>query len=259
MVNQKDILIKVIESISKKLIEAEKILTELDSMGDADCGVGVRRGFEAVLNVIPELYQLELGDILKKVGFTLAYTIGGTSGAMLGTGFIETGKFILDTKEPSIGDWVMAMDSALAVIKRRGGNTQIGDKTLVDALEPAVEAMKNFIGLTSSKKPNIVYGDISSNSFSGSNIYSNININNNDENNNNNNKNNIINNRSNMLLLLQSALDAAKEGSDKTIDMVAKKGRASYLGERSRGNRDPGSLVIVIMFEAALEVLRAFR
>ena len=211
MANQKDTLISIIESISKKLIEAEKTLTDLDSpAGDADCGSGVRRGFEAVTKIIPELGQMELGDILKKVGFTLAYTIGGTSGAMLGTGFIETGKSIGDKKEPDAKDWVTALENALAVIKRRGGNTQIGDKTLVDSLEPAIMAMKNLAG----------------------------------------------SNQINMFSIIEAAAAAAKAGSEQTIEMIARKGRASYLGERSKGHRDPGSLVIVIMFEAALENLK---
>ena len=210
MANQKDTLISIIESISKKLIEAEKTLTDLDSpAGDADCGSGVRRGFEAVTKIIPELGQMELGDILKKVGFTLAYTIGGTSGAMLGTGFIETGKSIGDNKEPDASDWVTALENALAVIKRRGGNTQIGDKTLVDSLEPAIMAMKNLVG-----------------------------------------------SQINMFSIIEAAVAAAKAGSEQTIEMVARKGRASYLGERSKGHRDPGSLVILIMFEAALENLK---
>ena len=210
MASQKETLINIIESISKKLIEAEKILTDLDSpAGDADCGSGIRRGFEAVTKIIPELGQMELGDILKKVGFTLAYTIGGTSGAMLGTGFIETGKSIGDKKEPDASDWVTALENALAVIKRRGGNTQIGDKTLVDSLEPAIMAMKNLVG-----------------------------------------------SQVNMFSIIEAAVAAAKAGSEQTIEMVARKGRASYLGERSKGHRDPGSLVIVIMFEAALESIK---
>lgn len=210
MANQKDTLISIIEYISRKLIEAEKTLTDLDSpAGDADCGSGVRRGFEAVTKIIPELGQMELGDILKKVGFTLAYTIGGTSGAMLGTGFIETGKSIGDKKEPDGKDWVTALENALAVIKRRGGNTQIGDKTLVDSLEPAIMAMKNLVG-----------------------------------------------SQINMFSIIEAAVAAAKAGSEQTIEMVARKGRASYLGERSKGHRDPGSLVIVIMFEAALECIK---
>ena len=210
MASQKETLINIIESISKKLIEAEKILTDLDSpAGDADCGSGIRRGFEAVTKIIPELGQMELGDILKKVGFTLAYTIGGTSGAMLGTGFIETGKSIGDKKEPDASDWVTALENALAVIKRRGGNTQIGDKTLVDSLEPAIMAMKNLAG-----------------------------------------------SQVNMFSIIEAAVAAAKAGSEQTIEMVARKGRASYLGERSKGHRDPGSLVILIMFEAALESIK---
>ena len=210
MASQKEMLINIIESISKRLIEAEKILTDLDSSaGDADCGSGIRRGFEAVTKIIPELGQMELGDILKKVGFTLAYTIGGTSGAMLGTGFIETGKSIGDKKEPDASDWVTALENALAVIKRRGGNTQIGDKTLVDSLEPAIMAMKNLVG-----------------------------------------------SQVNMFSIIEAAVAAAKAGSEQTIEMVARKGRASYLGERSKGHRDPGSLVILIMFEAALESMK---
>jgi phosphoenolpyruvate---glycerone phosphotransferase subunit DhaL len=217
LANQKDTLISIIESISKKLIEAEKTLTDLDSpAGDADCGSGVRRGFEAVIKIIPELGQMELGDILKKVGFTLAYTIGGTSGAMLGTGFIETGKSIGDKKEPDASDWVTALENALAVIKRRGGNTQIGDKTLVDSLEPAIMAMQNMVG-----------SDIQSSSS-----------------------------QINMFSIIEAAVAAAKAGSEQTIEMVARKGRASYLGQRSKGHRDPGSLIIVIMFEAALESIK---
>jgi phosphoenolpyruvate---glycerone phosphotransferase subunit DhaL len=223
MATQKEILIKVIEQMSKKLIAAENELTELDSMGDADCGSGVRRGFEAVLGVMGEFGSLEVGDILKKVGFTLAYTIGGTSGAMLGTGFIETGKSIGEKTNPSASDWAAAAESALNVIKRRGGNTSVGDKTLVDSLEPAVFTMKAIL---EASQPEPGAGD-------GINYYADI------------------------AQLIEGAYMAAKEGSDRTIDMIAKKGRASYVGERSRGNRDPGSLIIVIMFEAALEVLRS--
>ena len=219
MAAQKTILAGVIGAIAKKLIDAEKTLTELDSMGDADCGSGVRRGFEAVLASMGEISQLEIGDMLKKVGFTLAYTIGGTSGAMLGTGFIETGKSIGDIRDPSLEDWVKALESALSVIKRRGGNTRVGDKTLVDALEPAVATMKALI----EKQENEGGAQLAPDLF------------------------------------LRAAFAAAQAGSDRTIEMIAKKGRASYVGERSKGNRDPGSLIIVIIFEAALEESRRYQ
>ncbi|MFO7928512.1 MAG: dihydroxyacetone kinase subunit DhaL [Candidatus Humimicrobiaceae bacterium] len=211
MASQKETLLGVIEAISNKLIDAEKMLTDLDSkIGDADCGIGVKRGFNAVLKELPNLGQLSLGDSLKKVGFTLAYTIGGTSGAMLGTGFLEVGKSVEDKQEVNSSDISQGLEQALKVIQRRGGNTKVGDKTLVDALAPAVEAVKNSVN--SGEK-------------------------------------NIIN-------IIQNAYNAAKKGSDDTINIAAKKGRASYMGERSKGTRDPGSVVIYLMFEAALEYLR---
>ncbi|GEM_PF-1176077 len=231
MISQKEILIKVIENISRNLISAENELTELDSMGDADCGSGVRRGFEAVLNILKELSSLELGEILKRVGFTLAYTIGGTSGAMLGTGFIETGKGIADNKEPTVLDWINAVDGALLVIKRRGGNTKIGDKTLVDSLEPAVAAMKSVYEKIYEIQPQTTIDNTIGNNSVASPMQ--------------------------ILPIIDAAYRAAKLGSDRTIDMIAKKGRASYVGERSKGNRDPGSLIIVIMFESALNILKS--
>ncbi len=212
MVLTEETLIGVIESISKKLIDSEKILTELDSpIGDADCGVGIKRGFEAVLSEIGGLSEYDPPGILKKVGFTLASTIGGTSGAMLGTGFIETGKSLSGAPDLEMKSVAAALEDALAVIKRRGGNTEVGDKTLVDALQPAIESIKASAGG--------VDQDIIS--------------------------------------IMEKAVEAAREGSEKTVEMVARKGRASYLGDRSKGHKDPGSVYIVLMFEAALERLRS--
>ncbi len=204
-------MLGVVEALSNKLIDAEKMLTDLDSkIGDADCGIGVKRGFNAVLKEMPNLGQLNLGDSLKKIGLTLAYTIGGTSGAMLGTGFLEVGKSFGDKQDIDANDILSGLQQALEVIKRRGGNTEVGDKTLVDALEPAVEAVKNSV--SSGEK--------------------------------------------NILNIIQNAYNAAKKGSENTINITAKKGRASYLGDRSKGTQDPGSVVIYLMFEAAFKYLK---
>jgi len=209
---QEEILIGIIEAICKNLINAEQYLTELDSqIGDGDCGIGVRKGFEAVQKIIPELKNLDVQDILKKVGFTLAYTIGGTSGAMLGTGFIELGKGLREKTEPNIYDWAEALKFALDRIKKRGGNTKIGDKTMIDALEPAVNSIINSID---------------------------------------------TNKEINLVSLFEKALLAAKEGSENTVNLIAKKGRASYLGERSLGIKDPGSVIICIIFESAYNYLK---
>lgn len=212
MVLTQETLIGVIGSISKKLIDSEKILTELDSpIGDADCGVGIKRGFEAVLSEIGGLSEYDPPGILKKVGFTLASTIGGTSGAMLGTGFIETGKSLSEAPDLEMKSIATALEDALAVIKRRGGNTEVGDKTLVDALQPAIGSIK----------ASVENGD------------------------------------QDIISIIEKAVETAREGSEKTVAMVARKGRASYLGDRSKGHKDPGSVYIVLMFEAALESLRS--
>jgi len=212
LASQKESFLSIIKLISNKLIDAEKLLTELDSpAGDADCGTGVKRGFEAVLKAIDEMQAMELGDMLKKVGFTLAYTIGGTSGAMLGTGFIEIGKAIGDENEPDISKWGSALNTSLEVIKRRGGGTVVGDKTLIDALEPAVLSVSE-----SAKDPG-----------------------------------------ASALQVFETAYEKAKQGSDSTVELIARKGRASYLGERSKGHRDPGSVIIYLIFEAVLEYLRS--
>ncbi len=212
MKTQKESLIEIIKSISSNLINAEQMLTDLDSqIGDGDCGIGVRKGFEAVSHVSNELSSMDIPDILKKVGFTLAYTIGGTSGAMLGTCFIEAAKGLKENTEPSLLDWAEATEHALEAVKRRGGNTVVGDKTMIDALEPAVLAISAQIKEGSSD----------------------------------------------IISIMQKGYDAALQGSESTVGLQARKGRASYLGERSIGVKDPGSVIIAILFESVLKYLRS--
>jgi len=200
-------LVGVLTSISKKLIESEKLLTDLDSqIGDGDCGSGIKRGFEAVLGMLENAEDLSIGECVKKAGFSLASTIGGTSGAVLGTGFMELGRSLQEIEEPSLKDWAGACRNALEKMKMRGENTKVGDKTLVDALEPAVEKINEFT------------------EKGGTDIAE----------------------------MLELAYSEAKKGSESTKDMVARKGRASYLGERTVGVIDPGSVAICLMFEAAL-------
>ena len=209
---QKDLLIPLIEKISQNLINSEATLTELDShIGDGDCGIGIRKGFEAVIKKVPEFFNLDIGDILKKIGFTLAYTIGGTSGAMLGTGFIELGKGLKESNEPTIYEWVQALKFSLEAIKKRGGNTKKGEKTMIDALEPAVDSLIDSIDTSKEIDTKKIF---------------------------------------------EKAAMEAEKGSDATISMSAKKGRASYLGDRSVGYRDPGSLIIAIIFQTVSDFLK---
>ncbi len=209
MVKRLDLL-EVLKLISKNLINSEKKLTDLDSeIGDGDCGIGMKRGFETVLNLLETIDDEKEGVILKKVGFTLASTIGGTSGAILGTGFMELGKNLLNRDEISLKDWGEATLIALESMKKRGEGVKVGDKTLIDALEPAVNEFN--------KK---------------------------------------INETNNIVEIFESAVASAKAGSESTKALQAKKGRASYLGERTIGKIDPGSVVITIIFDSVLEYFK---
>jgi len=208
--SDKKILLGLLEFISHKLISAEKTLTELDSaIGDGDCGQSIKKGFSSILKKLPEIKELSIGNILKQLGMTLSANVGGVSGAIYATGFIRAGKEIGDSEQIDLNKIHKTLIAALEGIKERGEGTKVGDKTMVDALEPAINA----------------FGKAVSDGADGQ-------------------------------AALEEALEAARKGSDATIDLQARKGRASYLGERSIGHRDAGSMVILLMFEAANDFLK---
>lgn len=182
---------KWMELFSKKITANEKYLCELDApIGDSDHGFNMKRGMDAVvtkLNSAPD----ELTICLKTIAMALISTVGGASGPLYGTAFLEMAKE--STKNNNIVD---LLEAALAGIKKRGGAT-IGDKTMVDVWSVVIEAIKQD-ALTTEK--------------------------------------------------IEAAVLATK-------DMIAKKGRASYLGERSINHIDPGSQSSGYLFESLLEVL----
>lgn len=182
---------KWMELFSKKITANEKYLCELDApIGDSDHGFNMKRGMDAVvtkLNSAPD----ELTICLKTIAMALISTVGGASGPLYGTAFLEMAKE--STKNNNIVD---LLEAALAGIKKRGGATT-GDKTMVDVWSVVIEAIKQD-ALTTKK--------------------------------------------------IEAAVLATK-------DMIAKKGRASYLGERSINHIDPGSQSSGYLFESLLEVI----
>lgn len=205
-----EILCRLLKAVSDKLIAAEQTLTELDAViGDGDCGASLKKGFQMVLEKLPSLNGQSPGGMLKQVGLTITSSVGGVSGALYGTAFLRAGIKIGDKERLSLSEAHEVLQTALQGIKERGEGTKVGDKTMVDALEPAIEVF----GKAVSEDEDIVR-------------------------------------------VLEKALDAARKGSDSTIPLVAKKGRASYLGERSAGHRDAGSVVICLMFESACDFYR---
>src|SRR5712691_12641388 len=169
-------------------------LTQLDSpIGDADHGTNMDRGFKAVADKLPGMENMDIGSILKTVGTTLVSTVGGASGPLYGTAFLRAGMATSGKHELYEADEIVMLEAAFEGIKARG-KAQPGEKTMVDALTPALAAMKEAeaqnLGLSQ---------------------------------------------------MLRRASDAAEAGMKATIPLLATKGRASYLGERSIGHQDPGA------------------
>ena len=191
-----------------QVIEDQKdYLTELDSViGDADHGANMYRGFQAVLKKIPSVEDKDIGTIFKTVGMTLLSTVGGAGGPLYSTLFIQAGNKLNGKEEMTLSDWADALEAARNGIVKLG-KAELGDKTMVDALTPAVESLHKAAS----------NGDSLENA------------------------------------LVESA-KAAEEGMKATIPMVARKGRASYLGERSAGHQDPGATSSYLLLETAEKV-----
>ncbi|MFF6880357.1 MULTISPECIES: dihydroxyacetone kinase subunit DhaL [unclassified Streptomyces] len=179
--------------------EAER-LTALDSpIGDADHGSNLQRGFTAVVAVLEKEAPETPGGVLTLAGRQLISTVGGASGPLYGTLLRRTGKALGDAGEVSAEQLAEAFRAGVDAVMTLGGAAP-GDKTMIDALVPAVDAL----------------GD----SFT-------------------------------------AARTAAEEGAVATTPLQARKGRASYLGERSIGHQDPGAtsaaLLVAGLAEAAGE------
>src|SRR5690606_15842077 len=120
-------------------------LTELDSaIGDGDHGINMDRGMQAVVQKLDGGGDDDLGTVLRTVGLTLVSKVGGASGPLYGTFFLEAGKALGSASEASDRDWVAAVDAAVAGVLTRG-KAEPGDKTMVDALLPARDALRAAI------------------------------------------------------------------------------------------------------------------
>ena len=197
-----------IERYAAQIAEQKDYLTQLDAaIGDADHGANMNRGLQAVLAKNADLRNADIGALLKGVAMTLISTVGGASGALYGTFFLQASTIAGNRNELSPSEFGSVLEKGLAGIVLRGKAT-IGDKTMVDALQPAIKAYKHSIE-------------------SGETL---------DQ-------------------ALSKAASAAEEGLKSTVPLVARKGRASYLGERSAGHPDPGATSTVLLFRSAAETL----
>jgi len=194
------------KACAASIAEQRDYLTQLDAaIGDADHGANMTRGFNAVEAKLDGLdSDIPPGRALMQAGSTLVSTVGGASGPLWGSGLRRAGKALGDAQTFEAADLVAALDAALAGIVELGA-AEPGDKTIVDALGPAVSAMRTGIDAGSPLADAVTAGR-----------------------------------------------EAAEEGMRATIPMQARKGRASYLGERSVGHQDPGATSTALIM-AALE------
>jgi len=190
------------------LHENKEYLTELDSaIGDADHGINMDRGFQAIAKKLPELGNMtDIGAILKACGMTLITTVGGASGPLYGTAFLQAGTALAGKQKLEPADLFVAGEAALKGVLMRG-KANLGDKTMVDALTPAMTALKEAIEAGA-----------------------------------------------NAAEALEKASEAAESGMKGTIPVQARKGRASYLGERSIGHQDPGATSSFLLIRTMAEV-----
>jgi phosphoenolpyruvate---glycerone phosphotransferase subunit DhaL len=189
---------KLVRALAGAMIEHADELTSLDqAIGDGDHGLNMKRGFEAVLATLPGLADKSLPEMLKAIGMTLVMKVGGASGPLVGTFFMELGKAL--PEQPARADLVAATERAINAVKARG-RSEAGQKTLLDVLVPVQAVLAEG-------------GDAKA-----------------------------------------IAAEAAR-AADRTTPMLAIRGRASFLGERSIGHMDPGSRSAALLIGAVVTTL----
>jgi len=117
-------------------------LVRLDTaIGDGDHGTNMDRGMKAVVEKLEATEGDDIGALLKGVGMSLVSKVGGAAGPLYGTLFLQMGTATAGKTELSLDDWTAALESGIAGVKARG-KAELEDKTMIDALVPALEALK---------------------------------------------------------------------------------------------------------------------
>jgi phosphoenolpyruvate---glycerone phosphotransferase subunit DhaL len=193
----------VVRTIAQTAVDNEKYFGDLDAVvGDGDFGYSLARGFEKVLEGWDDIDRPDISTFLKKVGMIVTSRIGGTSGPIWGTGFMRAGMAAADSGSDLSGDAVVRMLRAATDGIKARGQSDVGDKTLLDALVPMTDRIEQ---------------ETQSGADAGT--------------------------------VLAAAAQTAREAADATVDMVAKRGRASYTGERSKGSVDAGAMAVAVIVE----------
>jgi dihydroxyacetone kinase-like protein len=188
--------------------ENAAMLTRLDSaIGDGDHGVNMARGFRAVLMRLEGLADKDFSSLFRAVSMALIGKVGGAAGPLYGSFYLAIGKQLGSTDEAGDADLAAALRGGYDGVVARG-RAQVGDKTMLDAMDPAFTALSEAVASGVELGP-----------------------------------------------ALDRAAAAAAEGMKATIPMIARKGRASYLGERSRDHQDPGATSSQLIVQALADAV----
>jgi dihydroxyacetone kinase-like protein len=196
-----------IKTFTGTIADNKAWLTDLDSaIGDADHGINLDRGMQEALAKAETVAPGDVGAVFKTVGMTLVSTVGGAGGPLYGTLFLQLGVATAGKSEIAAEDWRAALAGAVQGVQARG-KAEVGDKTMIDALAPARDALAQALDA------GVSFEDA-----------------------------------------LRRSAEAAEEGMRSTIPLVARKGRASYLGERSAGHQDPGATSSYLLLKTVADV-----
>ncbi len=203
-------LIRMMNNILKVIEANEDYLTSLDAeIGDADHGINMVRGFRLVHERVSALNDPSVEEVLNTVGMAVMEGAAGSAGALYGMFFTGGGASLQGRKNIDKVALASVFTSGYAAMLEMSGGTKPGEKTIIDALDPAVKSLNESVGDSSV----------------------------------------------NLIGALGRAVAAAKSGLESTIDLVATKGRAAYLGERSRGHQDIGATTMYLIIRTMCDTL----
>jgi len=192
----------ILTEITARIIQARDELNSMDSAcGDGDFGTSMWISFGNAQKQLETLPNTDTGSMMLTYGQAILSSAGGAAGPVFGSFFIEAGKVVKGKDELDVEDFARMFSASLEKIKRQGG-AKVGDKTVVDALDPAVNALKEA-----------------------------------------------VKNKTELPQSLRNAATAAMTGCESTKGIIARHGKAKYLGEQSIGYVDPGAYVMMIIFE----------
>jgi dihydroxyacetone kinase-like protein len=200
----RDTVLDWMSRFAAEMAEHREELVKLDTaIGDGDHGTNMDRGMRKAMEKLGQDELPDPGAVLKSTAMSLVSSVGGAAGPLYGTLFLQMGTAMAGQEEVDLPGYAAAWRKGLEGVQMRG-KAEPGDKTMVDALIPAVEALESAQDLDGG---------------------------------------------------LRDAADAAERGMKDTIPLVARKGRASYLGERSKDHQDPGATSTYYLYKSAAEAL----